>query len=267
VLLLLEFEKRTPAIHQYILSALDGVSADDAATTFSPELHGTIGQFASKDDQIAKHYALMLGRCVSTLAKGGHLTQAHGLLTKAQSVDASVRASFQGSAELLAAQLFDAGELVRAEQVLALFAPNPSFLIRVRWWFASVGLAPRFALLLGVTAIVVVLAVSRRRRANAVAADERKADAIRKSASAMQPPPVEEQAPRYSPEYIEALKVFGLGVDATLSDVKNAYRQAVKEHHPDAKPNPTAADNDYFISLTTAYERLVKLQEREGRSS
>jgi DnaJ-domain-containing protein 1 len=261
---LLEFEKRTPAIHQYILAALDGVSADDAVKVFTPELHALVGQFAAKDDQIAKYYALMLERCVTSLAKDGHLKEAYSLLSNAQSVDADVRERFQGSAEFVAARLFDARDVASAQQILTSFVSRPSFSIRLRQWLASIGLTLGAALVIIIAAMVAVLVVSRRKHAKSVEADKQKAEAIRKSASAMQPPPVEEKAPRHSPEYIDALKVFGLGVEANLAEIKNAYRQAVKEHHPDAKQNPIAADNDYFIALTTAYERLLKLHEKEG---
>jgi DnaJ-domain-containing protein 1 len=264
---LLDFERRTPAIHQYILAALAGVAPQDALKAFSPEVHAIVGQFAAKDDQIAKYYVLMLERCVSGLAKDGRLVEAQELLTKAQSVDVSVRDRFKGGAEFLAARLFDARDVSGAQQILKSFVSQPSFSIRLRQWLASLGLTLSLALVIIGIAMLAVFILSRKRRAKSVEADKQKAEAIRKSASSMQPPPVEEKGPRYSPEYIEALKIFGLGVEASLAEIKNAYRQAVKEHHPDAKHNPTAADNDYFISLTTAYERLLKLHEREGKAA
>jgi hypothetical protein len=79
---------------------------------------------------------------------------------------------------------------------------------------------------------------------------------------------------RYSPdlrgggirdEYADLLSVFGMYPGVKLSHIKNAYRNAVKNCHPDLNRNASSAEADRFIYLTQTYERLLQLHaERTG---
>lgn len=67
-------------------------------------------------------------------------------------------------------------------------------------------------------------------------------------------------------EYEELLGKFSLQVGAKSSDIKLAYRNAVKSYHPDLNPHAGQKEADMFISITKIYERLLELhQEREKR--
>ncbi len=50
-------------------------------------------------------------------------------------------------------------------------------------------------------------------------------------------------------------EILGLPVNATLEDVKRAYRKKARLYHPDINPAPGA--KDLFISATEAYEFLL----------
>jgi len=65
-------------------------------------------------------------------------------------------------------------------------------------------------------------------------------------------------------EYLGYLKQFGLNRDADLKSIKAAYRNAVKEVHPDLKHNQSQSDSERFIQLTSAYERLLELRKEMG---
>jgi len=54
-------------------------------------------------------------------------------------------------------------------------------------------------------------------------------------------------------EIDKARRLLGLGVDATLNEVKDAYRKLAKEHHPDRKGK---AEN--FAGIQEAYDLLVE---------
>ncbi|ELZ82379.1 DnaJ domain-containing protein [Haloferax elongans ATCC BAA-1513] len=58
--------------------------------------------------------------------------------------------------------------------------------------------------------------------------------------------------PRSGLSRSEALRTLGLDEDASQADVKEAYRERVKETHPDAK----SGDEKAFKRVTRAYERL-----------
>jgi hypothetical protein len=55
--------------------------------------------------------------------------------------------------------------------------------------------------------------------------------------------------------------VLGVEADADAEAIRRAYRDLVKEHHPDVSDDPTAAER--FRRLTTARDVLVDAAERE----
>jgi len=55
----------------------------------------------------------------------------------------------------------------------------------------------------------------------------------------------------------EALALLGLSPSASLDDVKRAYRERMKEVHPDLHPDDPQA-NEKAIMLTKAFEMLTR---------
>jgi curved DNA-binding protein len=49
-------------------------------------------------------------------------------------------------------------------------------------------------------------------------------------------------------------RVLGVPVDASMPEIRRAYRRLVRQHHPDVSRQP--GDGDYFTALTGAYEVL-----------
>ena len=65
--------------------------------------------------------------------------------------------------------------------------------------------------------------------------------------------------------YFQAL---GLGPDATLVDVKKAYRDLVQIYHPDRlKPSLQETANQHLARINSAYERLESHFERQTLDS
>ncbi|MBS3950043.1 MAG: J domain-containing protein [Peptococcaceae bacterium] len=52
--------------------------------------------------------------------------------------------------------------------------------------------------------------------------------------------------------YYEARRVLGVSANADLGDIRRAYRQLVKQHHPDVGGDP-----DHFKQINAAYLRLI----------
>lgn len=70
--------------------------------------------------------------------------------------------------------------------------------------------------------------------------------------------------PRFE-EYKRCLKVLGLVPQASLRDIKWAYRNGVKEVHPDsAEVGASTTDSLSFIQLTDTYERILELRKELG---
>jgi len=55
-------------------------------------------------------------------------------------------------------------------------------------------------------------------------------------------------------------KVLGVERDASISDIKHAYRTAVLQFHPDVNSDPSA--NDKFIEVEEAYSVLSDKEKR-----
>jgi hypothetical protein len=58
----------------------------------------------------------------------------------------------------------------------------------------------------------------------------------------------------------EYYKVLDLPLNASIDDIKKAYRQKARMYHPDINPSPDA--KDLFISATEAYEFLISNFEK-----
>lgn len=58
-------------------------------------------------------------------------------------------------------------------------------------------------------------------------------------------------------------EVLGVGRQADEQDIKKAYRKLAREHHPDANPGDTQAE-DRFKELTEAYEVLSNTEARSA---
>jgi hypothetical protein len=268
---MLKFEKRTPIIHQQILQSLDGISGDAAVSVGTKALQGALAQFAAKDDELANRYALMIERVVDRLIIAGQPADARGLLENIDDAE-PVRNVIRSCVERVAIEYLRQGDVEAAHALVSARMTAPPLMLRVRLALGRMGLSLRSFLALFVATLAILAIIVQRRRVRASNASSMKASTSSASERPVTPEAVRaappQETPKPSPEYVEALSVFGLGVDVGLSEIKNAYRQAVKEHHPDAKRSPTAQDNDYFIYLTTAYERLLKLHEHElGRGA
>ena len=64
-----------------------------------------------------------------------------------------------------------------------------------------------------------------------------------------------------SRDEMRALSALGLDSDATYKEIRTAYRQLAKEHHPDLKQGDTEAEQR-FREIQAAYDVLKKAEER-----
>lgn len=59
----------------------------------------------------------------------------------------------------------------------------------------------------------------------------------------------------------EARRVLGLGEEATLAQIKAAYRRLSKEHHPDTRVEKADTGDEMMHRLTAAYRLLLRYCE------
>lgn len=55
-------------------------------------------------------------------------------------------------------------------------------------------------------------------------------------------------------------EILGIQSNASIDDIKKAYRKKARLYHPDINPDPDA--KDHFISITEAYEFLIANYQR-----
>jgi curved DNA-binding protein len=59
---------------------------------------------------------------------------------------------------------------------------------------------------------------------------------------------------RIDPGKRDHYRVLGVSRDASMREIRRAYRRLARQHHPDMSPHP--GDSAYFAELATAYEVL-----------
>ena len=60
-------------------------------------------------------------------------------------------------------------------------------------------------------------------------------------------------------------EILGVGSDASTADIKKAFRDAAKEHHPDLSDSPEAAES--FRRIKEAHDALIKESEAPKEST
>lgn len=64
----------------------------------------------------------------------------------------------------------------------------------------------------------------------------------------------------------EAAQILGIPLNATLAQLKKAYKKLVKKYHPDTNPGDNKA-KEMMIKINEAYEVFVKHLERGGNQN
>ena len=68
-------------------------------------------------------------------------------------------------------------------------------------------------------------------------------------------------------DYAQACAVLGVSPDASKDVIKKAYRNLLKQLHPDAHPTQTQMVKEAYFLVKEAYAYIEKYQERSGDPS
>jgi DnaJ domain len=212
----------------------------------------------------------------------GHLASEHRLLEALTWLDQllSLRADpSNGNDELrivLVEGFLDVGDIEKAQSVMADIQSSGHALLKLRVFFYSMRFGLAFAIVLGMLAFgfavrfvlvrlsplwTVSTKVEPPRRPQAIP-EWVEPEPLRKFVSVYRSGP--NKGGRNDP-YAELLGLFGLTPGADLHAIKVAFRNSVKESHPDLTPDPTPEKTAKFIELKEAYERLLQLHEERAK--
>lgn len=272
---LLDFGLRNNKHHELVSKALDEVGFQDRAGVEQQSVRTFLWSYATKDDDIRRKYISKLEDWVARLLEEGKPDEALALFISIKDIRLDPSPENDTLRGDIAEALLDIGYDRSADGLLAGVRTELPWLYRFRillkrdiLMFAMVALACLIVVrwILLIPRLVRAKSVERR---IAIEAERRAAEAAERERyrAQFEGRSLTSGAFMDVDEYAAGLKKFKLRPNASLADIKNAYRNVVKRLHPDINPQVSQADTDTFIDLTKTYERLLILyEERERRS-
>lgn len=274
-LTLLPLTRRTPAHHEILLKALEGVSSADVKVFSDVNVQRMVWGYASQDPLIKVRYLSLLDSMVATIAaRGDYVTGIH-LLAAIREVrpDPSVD-NDRLRLDLSKAALRSGDKEVALSIAAGIVTGTPLFFRAYLWARTNLSTVVTI-MVLGIGLIAL-----RQRSGGKVAAqgEDSEEDAFVDEETLREEFLADrrEALHRFSQttklkaserEFFQLLAVFDLQGEPSTHDIKNAYRHAVKECHPDLNRGGDGKANDRFIELTKQYERLLELHEQRAKTS
>ncbi len=272
---LLDFGLRNNKHHELVSKALDEVGFQDRAGVEQQSVRTLLWSYATKDDDIRRKYILKLEEWVSRLLAEGRPDEALALFNSIKDLrldPAPKNDTLRGD---IAEALIDMGYDQSADTLLTGVRTELPWLYRFRilmkrdiLMFAMVALGC-LVVLRWILLVPWIFRTKSAERRIAAEAERRAAEAAERERyrAQFEGRRLTSGAFMDVDEYAAGLKKFKLRPNASLADIKNAYRNVVKRLHPDINPQVSQEDTDTFIDLTKTYERLLILyEEREQRS-
>ncbi len=280
-----DFKQRTPQQHLMLSRAIRGLSAASLKVTLETQTQNILMMYAGKDEAVRDDLIEYFER-VFKERLGDHDVETANQVIK---VVVALRPDPSERNDVLRRHVVD--ELIALERpqearlaLQQIVVARVPLTLRV-WLFASGSLGGLIAVVLSgvvlLTALVCSVVVGRRwyrlRRAvgneadgdktgstvtsaNGSNVDDAKHDQGHSRTFVFYPP--EFRVSGWRGEYESLLSYFELPSEATLSEIKVAYRKRVKEAHPDRNLTAVGDSSDQFIEISKKYERLLELRDQ-----
>jgi hypothetical protein len=255
-------DKRTPTVHAAVLRSLLGISADKVAQSITADTQAALELFAEKDEEIAAKNQMLVRRGVQYCLAHGQPEEAFRLLRGVRGASGALHESLVPLVSDLVKAFLDRSQRDSAQAVAAVFGQRLGLRAQLNLYLSHFGVS----FLQAVSALGAFLGcglawfVRKRKR---LALESRIEPENRGKPDSAADASLVNKAEAPSAELVKALASFGLGPGATLTEIKNTYRMRVKECHPDRNRESSAPDNDEFVRLTTEYDLLLALYQRE----
>jgi hypothetical protein len=261
-LALMPFESRSPKIHTQLITALRHLPAADWSLFTDTQIRAALARYLTRDEEFRFQWIATQQRLIGELVSAGDLASAETMVNMVRGDDRSVAdAVVPFAAGDLVAGYLNQGKIIDARRIYEQLSPRISPMTRVRLFMAQSGAILAYIIGLGLLAALVL-----RRHLGRLTEHRQQspcAEGLAGDTPCTDDSGNSQEASLVSSEYAAALQVFGLKPGATIAEIKNAYRSAVKQYHPDLHRVGSKEDTTRFIELTAEYEKLLKLHERE----
>lgn len=280
--------RRTPEHHQLMSLAFEKVPSDRSEFLAEPRIQEVLWEYSSKDPGIRARYLVLLEESIERISEGSNLKQGATLLASVRALRADPSPENDTLRFMLATAAGESGRWNEAGEFMQGVKTAIPARVKVPLYCRRHPLVVSIPLLLLLALVGVRLrgaAKSRRLKldekskeslhgprgtpqAQSYSDFEESSEADRESVESLQSFSKSMREERNQQEFEDLLKVFGLGAEANLAEIKAAYRLAVKACHPDRNRDGDKDLSDRFIELTKQYERLLEIvEERQGPAS
>lgn len=272
-----EFEKRTPEVHRILAQALADIKIDSRVLLDSPKPQDLLVLVSDKDSVVKESF-------YEALYAQGRFYASRGAIEDVEKIVALLGRVYPDPNEKLdetrinfAQQLFKARMGSFAERLLSQVQTGIPISKKPAILWARVKEKPSGILLLlgalvGVVAFLRYLRSTIRRSGSPSVKTKNSSNSASPSDSSESSDSFERgpfvtvrgRPTGLSAEYIESLTVFGLDASATLKDIKTAYRNKIKDIHPDHQVSGDSKGADEFLRMKDVYERLLEIRRAMG---
>jgi len=270
-------ERSTPTTLELVRQALENFQPK-GRVYFAPEVDRLLVKLGEMNESVKNRYVALLAKQIAEAAARHSMSSAEMAFVHLKEVNRDPSSVNDWVRVRLAVGYVRTGEIGRADRELAqnsrplefddkwrLF--RSGYYIEFRWLFIAV-FAPIVALLILYRRSNVRVARMTRDLGTTGIKSPLPGRAMRGMATDSVPPAFSQNVasrigrdPRFI-DYTDNLGEFDLPESATLAEIKNAYRQAVKQAHPDAQKDTIGIASERFIVLTNAYEKILELRKQ-----
>ena len=245
---------RTPHVHTSVIAIMRTLAPSEIQVVASPEIFKALTSIGRKDDELRHVLAGYLCAVFTSVREQSVFGEAARFAKMC--VDSSMieeQEARRVTACIVESTIIN-GETSQINQIVKEWSPYISRWERIRLQLSKIGVRRVDWLLYALVSALVVILWKRRSRMQEEAPVENVEDSgFEQEASPLSN--ADQQLLR------EGLAFFGLEIGASEREVKNAYRLAVKQYHPDSG-YAREDGNERFIAITQQYEQLLKLLEK-----
>jgi len=262
-------DRRTPTTHQLTSKALQSLKPEDNSILMDNSVRTFLGTLAANDPQLKLDFRNALVRLAGFLVDQQKLSESEAVLNRLLSINPDP--SYENDQVRIAQSkaYINLEDLAQFEAKYSEIQTSLPLSLRFNAMIFRFSHNP-IAKSCAVLALALILSLSILHLRNSRSSSSKQsgsADSALEEEGPLQRPVFQSFARGLSPrrsEYVQCLQSLGLNPDAALKEIKTAYRNAVKEVHPDLNQKGDPELQQRFIELTGIYERIQILRSELG---